>query len=175
MNEPRPLRRTKRKLLVLIATGVLSIGISTTDFLPKKLVWNASNSMPVGLYYIMNRSPLRNELVIVKLPDWAQLMASQRGYLPGNVPALKRVSALAEDRVCRFDKRVFVNGTLAAWARLSDGFTLKLPVWSGCVMLDESQVFLLADHPKSFDGRYSGVTKLVDVLGVAKPVWTRSE
>lgn len=175
MNERSHSQRSARLVVASIATGVFVIGISATDFLPKKLIWNASASVPTGLYTIKNRSPIHGDLVLVRLPEWVQLIADQRGYLPSNVPVLKRVSALVGDRVCRFDRTVFVNGKVQATVFLTDSFAFKLPIWRGCVTLDEAEVFLLADHPKSFDGRYFGVTKLADVLGVAESVWTSSE
>ena len=47
-----------------------------------------------------------------------------------------------------------------------------MPVWSGCRVLKDGEVFLLADHPKSFDGRYFGVTKTSRIIGVTRPLWT---
>ena len=175
MNERNQPQRSDRLVAVSMVTGVMLIGISTTDLLPKKLVWNASTSMPTGLYSVQKRSPMRGELVIAKLPDWARMIADQRAYLPSNVPALKRVSALAEDRVCRFDREILVNGTAVARALWADNFAVGLPVWGGCVTLEKGQVFLLADHPRSFDGRYFGVTKMADIFGVAKPLWVGSD
>ncbi|MEX0343341.1 MAG: S26 family signal peptidase [Rhizobiaceae bacterium] len=175
MNEQSITRQCACSSVVLTTFGVLLIGVSAANNLPKQLIWNASASLPTGLYVIQIRSPQRGELVVAKLPDWVRLVADQRGYLLGNVPALKRVAALAGDRVCRADRTILVNGKPVVWARKTDRYGRDLPVWSGCETLDEEQIFLLADHPKSFDGRYFGVTKLANVLGVASPVWTGSE
>ncbi len=157
------------------AIGVLLIGGSAFDNVPTKLVWNTSLSLPMGLYSVRNGVLSRGDLVLVRLPDWATLIADQYHYLPRNIPALKRISALAGDRVCRFGGMVVINGTASAKARLFDTLERRMPQWRGCVTLNVKQVFLLADHPKSFDGRYFGVTKLADVLGVAEPVWIGSE
>lgn len=175
MNERICLQRSTRFMTALMTIGVLLIGISTADFLPKKLIWNASASLPTGLYMIRYHVPRRGDLVLAKLPEWARLIADRRGYLPANVPALKRVVAISGDRVCRVDRTISVNAKPIAWVRKTDRFERNMQTWSGCVVLDESQVFLLADRPESFDGRYFGVTKLADVLGVARPVWTESE
>ncbi len=175
MNEHNHSQPSARLIVASMATGVLLIGISAYNNVPTKLVWNASPSLPIGLYSIRKGTPSRGDLVLVRLPDWAALIADQYRYLPRNIPALKRVSALAGDRVCRFGGTVIINGTASAKARLFDNLGRRMPQWCGCVTLEMKQVFLLADHPKSFDGRYFGVTKLVDVLGVAEPVWARSE
>lgn len=95
-------------------------------------------------------------LVLVRLPDWATLMADQYGYLPKNVLTLKRVSALNGDYVCRFGSMIIMKGR----ARVFDNLGRKMSQWRGCSTLNTSQVFLLADNPKSFDGRCIGVTRL---------------
>lgn len=129
-------------------------------------------SVPKGLYYITYEFPKRGDLVLVQLPDWAEYIASQRQYLPANVPAIKRVSALSGDCVCRFRRMIFVNGITKHTARLTDAAFRKMPSWRGCKTLTEDQVLLLSDHPNSFDGRYFGVTKTTDIIGLAHPIWT---
>ncbi len=175
MNERSHSRRSARLLVASMTTGVLLVGVSAFYNVPTKLVWNASRSLPMGLYSIRKDPPSRGDLILVRLPDWAALIADQYQYLPRNIPALKRISALAGDRVCRFGGMVVINGTASAKARLVDNVGRRMPRWSGCVTHNTGQVFLLTDHPKSFDGRYFGVTKLADVLGVAEPVWIGSE
>ena len=120
MNERNQPQRSDRLVAVSMVTGVMLIGISMTDLLPKKLVWNASTSMPTGLYSVQKRSPMRGELVIAKLPDWVRMIANQRGYLPSSVPALKRVSALQGDHVCRVHRTISINGRAVAWANWAD-------------------------------------------------------
>ncbi len=158
-------------LICLMVLGIFLIVVSGTEALPKKLIWNASSSVPTGLYVVEKRMSARDDIVLVNLPKWAQIIADQRGYLPSNVPALKRISALSGDTICRFGGTVFVNGMVKAKARLSDNFARNMPAWYGCRMLSKSQVFLLSDHPNSFDGRYFGVTEKASILGVAKPIW----
>ena len=171
MNDYLSARPKPYILLCLIGLGIFLIVVSGPEVFPKKLIWNASSSIPIGLYVVEKRMPARDDLVLVSLPKWARIVADQRGYLPSNIPALKRVSALLGDTVCRFGRAILVNGTEKAKARLSDNFARNMPVWYGCRILSEGQVFLLADHPSSFDGRYFGVTETADILGVAKPIW----
>jgi len=38
-------------------------------------------------------------------------------------------------------------------------------------MLKLDELFLLADHPNSFDGQYFGVIKASSVIGIAVPMW----
>lgn len=175
MTEPRSDQHSARKLICVSAIGVILIGISASGVLPKKLAWNASPSLPIGLYLVNNRPLKRSDLVLAQLPDWAQLVANQRGYLPRNIPALKRISALSGDRVCRFGGMVVINGRATVKARLFDNLRRRMPVWRGCRTLSSSQVFLLADHQNSFDGRYIGVTETTDIIGTARLIWKPQE
>lgn len=165
-------RITKRRIIGISALGAVLIGLSAFKFMPIKLVWNASISVPKGLYYITYEPPKRGDLVLVQLPEWAKIVASQRQYLSANVPAIKRVSALSGDCVCRFGRTVFVNGIAKNTARLTDAAFRKMPSWHRCLTLTEDQILLLSDHPNSFDGRYFGVTRTTDITGLAHPIWT---
>ena len=49
---------------------------------------------------------------------------------------------------------VTVNGVVAAEARDRDSRGAALPVWSGCRILGNDEIFLLNRHPDSLDGRY---------------------
>lgn len=172
MSEQKTLHASSRRILILMTLGTLLLGASVPSILPTKLVWNASPSVPTGLYVINNTAPSRGDLVFVQLPKWAQIIADQRRYLPSNVPALKRIFALSDDRVCRFGRSIFINNVEVATAHLTDKQLRKMPHWSGCRTLLDDEVFLLADHPNSFDGRYFGITKMSEIIGVAHPIWT---
>jgi len=157
---------------VVTAIGVALVAISTTKMMPKRFVWNASPSVPTGLYWISDGTPKRGDIVLVELPEPYRTIADQRGYLPKNLPALKRVRALSGDDVCRFGRTIFINGAAVSVAQLHDIHGLKLPEWSGCRTLKPDEVFLLTDHPKSFDGRYFGPIDRSAITGIAHPVWT---
>jgi len=158
---------------MLLGCGLLAA--SFIDFGPPKLVWNASESVVKGLYRITELPPKAGELVFVKLPEWAAFLASQRDYLPKNVPAIKRISGVSGDVVCRIGTNVFLNQNRVAIAKFRDGLGRKLPQWSGCTVLKSDELFLLADHPNSFDGRYFSIVKASSVIGIARPVWLVSE
>ena len=95
MNDYLSARPKPYILLCLMVLGIFLIIVSGPEVLPKKLIWNASSSIPIGLYIVEKRMPVRGDIVLVNLPKWVRIMADQRGYLPSNVPALKRVSALS--------------------------------------------------------------------------------
>lgn len=158
--------------LSMTALGVALVSVSAAQIVPKRIVWNASPSVPIGLYWITNGSPKHGDIVLVELPEPHRTIADQCGYLPKNLPALKRVRALSGDEVCRLGRSVSINRETVSVAQLHDIHGLKLPEWSGCRTLKPGEVFLLTDHPKSFDGRYFGPVDRSAITGIAHSVWT---
>src|SRR5262245_59668693 len=76
------------------------------------LSWNASPSVPIGLYLVIPAAPRVGDLVVVRLPPFMAAFASSRGYLPISVHLLKPVAGTAGDLVCRFRARVLVRRRL---------------------------------------------------------------
>jgi conjugative transfer signal peptidase TraF len=139
---------------------------------PLLIIWNASPSVPVGLYLIITKaSPRVGDLVALRLPPVIAAFAARRGYLPTSAYLLKPVAAVAGDLVCRFGERVLVRGVLAGIAEDADSDGNAMPTWQGCRVLQTGEVFVLADHPRSFDGRYFGPLDGASVAGRAAPLW----
>ena len=60
-----------------------------------KLIWNASASVPIGLYTVHPAGAFRvSELVVVTAADALASSLDEGHYLPKGVPMLKRVLAL---------------------------------------------------------------------------------
>lgn len=132
------------------------------------VVWNASPSVPIGLYSIVHRRPEVGELALVRLREDLAEIADRRGYLQRSALLLKPVAASAVDRVCRFGADVFIQSRLVARAMID---STPLPPWQGCRTLGSSELFLLAEHPASFDSRYFGPVHARHVIGTAIPLW----
>lgn len=135
------------------------------------LIWNASPSVPIGLYLVTRAAPRVGDLVVVGLPPFMAAFASSRGYLPLSVYLLKPVAGTAGDLVCRFGARVFVRRRLVALAARADSGGKPMPSWHGCRRLRSGEVFVLADHPASFDSRYFGPLDGSSMVGSAVLVW----
>ncbi len=157
------------------AVLIAALGVqSAVEFAPR-IVWNASASAPIGLYRIEKRPPKISDFVLVDADDNLQKLITERGYLPSEVPLLKRVAALADDEICREQERVFVNRIHVAEALIFDSAGRKMPSWSGCFLLESDEMFLLNAPEKSLDGRYSGATNASQIIGIATPVWVRTD
>ena len=155
----------------IIATGI--IAISAIDLPAPRFVWNASASAPIGLYWMTpNVAIARGDLVLAWAPDWARQLANQRGYLPLSVPLVKRVAAVAGDRVCEISGIVFVNGRLTGWSLEQDRKGRVLTAWRGCRALTRTEVFLLMEGVNdSFDSRYFGPVEMSRIVGRLVPIW----
>jgi len=173
-----PARRTPLvwKRHALLPLSALSIIPLIAVPLPKLLLWNASASVPEGLYVIdRTRRPTVGQLAVARLPDAARELAATRHYLPADVPLIKPVAARAGDTVCRQGLHVSINGLPTASALDRDRFGRPLPTWSGCKALGPSDVFLMNPAVRdSFDGRYFGPIDRRRIDGRALPVLTRT-
>ena len=135
------------------------------------MVWNASASLPIGLYRVQAGPVRRGDVVLVRLsPDIAQL-ARQRHYLVGAVYVIKVVAAIGGDDVCRLADLVLVRGVLAARALRRDSLGRSMPSWTGCRRLAAGEFLVLAPDTHSFDSRYFGVVSATQVVGRAVPFW----
>jgi conjugative transfer signal peptidase TraF len=157
---------------VALVAGIGLLLLSRVPTTTPWLVWNASTSVPLGLYAI-RPGPVRDgDLALVRLPPETLRLAWRRGYLNGTAFVLKPVAASAGARICRFGRDIRVNGRLVVIARAHDAQRRRLPVWRGCQTVTTGAVLLLADHPHSFDGRYFGVVPADLVIGSATALWT---
>jgi conjugative transfer signal peptidase TraF len=147
--------------------GILSLHPTRPSF-----IWNFSPSVPQGLYALTNAPWNRNDLVAVTPSGEAGALLAEYGVLAPSRVLLKRVAGIPDDVVCRTSTSVTINGAPIATALPTTAGGRDLPVWSGCTRLPAGRVFLLADHPSSFDGRYFGPTPAADILGVSRAVWT---
>ncbi len=167
-------RLLRRCFVAALALGAVALGLTILDPPRPRLLWNASASVPLGLYRVdVGAAPARGALVVIWLPEAARTLAAKRRYLPRNVPAIKRVAALAGARVCAAGDRLAVDGRLVAGRLAADRLGRPLPRWSGCRTLGAGELLLLNPaSPASFDGRYFGISRTSEVVGTANPLWT---
>lgn len=158
--------------LTVAALGLGAIGFAVLADLTPHIVWNGSQSVDLGLYRIEKGPAIRGDLVLTRIPEWAETLAWERHYYPQNIPLLKRIVAGEGDRICRIGATITVNGRSIVSAKAHDSIGHEMPIWSGCRVLGGNQILLINAHPGSFDGRYFGATDRSLVMGRAVPVWT---
>ncbi|MBK6705453.1 MAG: S26 family signal peptidase [Caulobacteraceae bacterium] len=133
----------------------LGIGFVAVSKVSDVVVYNASPSMPQGIYVRMQPPIVRHSIVTVRARDVALNYATARRFTDANDRFLKRVVALDGDVVCALGARVTINHTITLQRRTVETAGRALPTWSGCRRLN-GQVFLIGDTADSFDGRYWG-------------------
>lgn len=172
---------TPRLLFVCMGVGVAAL--CAPSIMPAGahdrvlVVYNPSDSVPRGWYRIDRMESAASlhigSIVLARLPAGVATFAAQRGYLPGGVPILKRIGALAPQSVCVREQLVRIDGAVVASVRTHDGAHRPLQAWPQCRALAGGELFLLGDaNPASFDSRYFGPISASAVLGVARPLWT---
>src|SRR3979411_432757 len=157
-----------------VATGLL---LSTVGGTTPHYIWNASNSVPIGLYHVQPATRLTvTELVAVRPPEPLATFLDLNGYLPIGVPMLKRVLALPGQTVCRKGLTISVDGIDIGEALSRDSRSRPLPAWQGCRVVGADELFLMNwQSEDSLDSRYFGLVPHSSVMGKALPMWTREE
>ena len=162
------------RLAILGAAAVVLLAAPAVYSPSPRLVWNASASAPIGLYWVWPGGAVsRGDMVIAWAPERWRMLAARRNYLPANVPLVKRVAAAPGNLVCASGPQVLIDGVPAATRLARDPSGRFLPWWQGCRRLSEHEYLLLMDAPGSFDGRYFGITTRRDLVGRARLLWRR--
>ena len=166
-----------RLATALLTVGAVALVSLTTGPATPIYVWNASNSVPIGLYRLQPAGRLVvTELVAIRPPEQLATFLHLNGYLPVGVPMLKRVVALPGQTVCRQGLRISVDAIEMGNAKARDGHGRPLPAWHGCRVVGAEELFLMNwQSEDSLDGRYFGFLPQSSVIGKALPVWTGEE
>lgn len=162
-----------RAAVVATMLGGVGLVAASASYAPR-YVWNASASVPVGLYRVEPISSIDvADLAVVVPPEPLASLLTDRSYLPKGVPMLKRVLALAGTTVCRQGDAIIAYGLIYGRAQERDVNGRWLPLWQGCRVVPPGQVFLMNwDAADSFDSRYFGPLPTSSIVGRAVPVWT---
>ena len=112
----------RRMTILAMLAGTALIAAPVWNRPAIRFIWNASASVPVGLYRIVPADRLDvTDLAVVMPPDDLAGFLDQRGYLPRGLPLLKRVLALSGTEVCRSGADITAYGMTYGQARQRDG------------------------------------------------------
>jgi len=161
----------------MIGMGVVSLIAPGLLQSHRILLWNASASVPVGLYLLETTgSRYVPELVAVLPPEPLARYLEAGNYLPRGVPMLKHVLALPGQTVCREGLVITIDKVAVGMARERDRRGRSLPVWQGCRVISQDALFLMnPQSADSLDGRYFGPLPRSAVTGRVHPVWTKEQ
>lgn len=164
----------RRWTLLIMLAGAALVAAPAWHRADIRFIWNASASVPVGLYRIVPADRINvTDLAVVMPPAELAAFLAERGYLPRGLPLIKRVLALGGTEVCRHGNTIIAYGMSYGQARDHDTRGHPLPVWQGCRTLGHGEAFFMNwDSPDSFDSRYVGPLPVSTIVGRAVPIWT---
>jgi len=168
---------TGRATTLLMMLGPSALALSTIAAKPaKRYIWNASASVPVGLYRLRPTGSLWvTELVAAQPSESLVTFLSECGYLPAGVPMLKCVMALPGDLLQRAAHHHRRQHRVPRGARARQP-SRPLPAWLRCRVIAEREVLL--NHwqsADSLDERYFAVLPTTAIVGRADPPWTNKD
>lgn len=155
----------------LFVTGL--VAVPATFFAQPLLIYNATDSLPHGLYFVVRKALYRRgELVVFPIPASVSELVRQRRWLPDGAFLIKPIAGKSGDRFDTKNGRCFVNGKAFGSVETVDRTGRKLPVYSVSRMLETDEVAVLNPACCSFDSRYFGTIRERDIIGAARPIWT---
>ena len=165
---------TRRGYVMATCLAVIGTTLASLVPVPPRLIWNASASVPIGFYTIAPADRIEvPDLVAVLPPEPIADFMVHRGYIARDVPLLKHVVGLPGQWVCRDGHAITVDAVPLGEARDRDSQGRELPMWQGCRIIVEGEVFLMnLDVSDSLDGRYFGPLPASTVIGRATPLFT---
>lgn len=161
------------RLSILVLTSVAAAAAIAAFALPAaqdRLLYNHTPSVPVGLYVRTDAPVARDAFVTVRAADVAPEAARARDFEGERDRFIKRVAAMAGDRVCAEGQTLTINDGAPIARRSHDSAGAALQRWTGCRTLMEDEVLLMGDAEQSFDGRYWGPIDRNLIEGVWRPL-----
>ena len=165
---------TSPLLLIVIVQSVFVANAALPQLKTKPpMILNETASMAKGVYVRLGEVADLKQGDIIAMPMNSaarNYLVEKLGYSKDTV-MIKRAAALSGDLICRQNSLVTINKRTIV-AALSDQQGNPLPAWHGCRTLSPNQVFLLGDHPASFDSRYFGPVSQGELAGIYRAAVT---
>ena len=163
--------------ITMTSLAVVFVGMTSLLHPVPKLIWNASASVPIGLFAVRPTGVHHvSDLVVVRPPEALAAFLETHGYLARGVPLLKHIAALPGQDVCRTGRTTTVDGVTMGHARDRDHLGRILPSWEGCQLVAHHEVFLMNwKSENSLDGRYFGPLPASTIIERADPLWTEED
>lgn len=165
------MNRRARLLAAAIVGCALTIAPAVMP-LTRRLIFNATASVPIGFYWLERRPPGVGELALVRPPPRLARWMAERHYLPLNVPLIKHIAATEGQVVCVQRDQVRIDGAVVAQVLRHDSLGRRLVPAPLCRRLAADEVFLLNPDGRSLDGRYFGPLSRGCLVGRLTPLWT---
>lgn len=147
------------------------------DVLPASIVYNRTNSIPLGLYLANKTKPFSLSNPGIACYNYsAQEWAKERKYLPENYIACKRIIGVAGDTVQYFENEIKVFSkkqnkeySFPVAKRDSKNRPLPQPEAGTSILIPEGYIYMSGDSPMSLDSRYLGLVPTSKIIYTVEP------
>ncbi|AOS84372.1 hypothetical protein BIU88_09665 [Chlorobaculum limnaeum] len=167
------LRAFRGLFFALFVTALFAIG--ATIFARLLIIYNATDSLPHGLYLVVRKPAYeRGELVVFPVPVAVRGLVRQRHWLPEGAFLIKPVAGKSGDLLSTKNGRCLVNGVDFGPVEKVDRTGQPLPVFSINRRLKNGEIAVVNPSPRSFDSRYFGPIREREIIGVAVLILTQT-
>lgn len=157
-----------RKLKILILFGTIFIFL--TIFLKIFITFNPTPSLKTGFYLITDIEEVKKgDTVTIKYPKSIKNVVIPSNFYYREVKGfMKNVEGVPGDLIETKDQKVYINGILKGNIATLDFKGRFLPQSNVNKILENDEYYLMGEAENSFDSRYWGTVKRVEVLKKAK-------
>jgi conjugative transfer signal peptidase TraF len=163
---------SRRHPVLTVLAGTAFIGAVMSFLMPPRwIVWNDSESLPIGFYMATDDPPAIGTLIEFQLPSGNSCRASIAST--GEWFLLKPIAAGPGDLVDTSGHVLRINGKSIAPIHRYDSTGQPLPRFPIHRVLQSDEFFVFSDRVwNSFDSRYFGPVHRRDIVLVRRPLWT---
>ena len=174
---------SRRSRLALVAVLLGAFGTSSyfvhTFRVPddyRFLYLNDTPSLPRGIYLrVPNLMNLSDGAYVVFTPnEITRKIGIERGWFKEDTYFLKKVGAVAGEpyRIDPVTHQFFANGKYVGQIQETDSEKRPIPGIQGDFIVPEGEFLPIGEHPKSFDGRYTGTVPIQNIRARVVPLFT---
>ncbi len=142
---------------------------------------NIEESMPLGVYWFVPGPVVQGNIVQSCLPKRIATYALQHHYLvrggscsDGLIPVIKVLAATSDDSINISAHAVTIDGHVWPMSSIrrvdSSGHRVDLHLPLGPYRCSQNSVFLMGEHPRSWDSRYWGCVPQTSIAGRWVPI-----
>lgn len=149
--------------------GLFILIILSVIYPHKMLVYNYTNSVPLGLYLILPIPVQKGDLIAFEPPYKAKELIRQRKYLRTDAYLIKHIAGVPGDQLCTCDDTLLVDGINYGTIARKDREGRELTPYHYCGKINDGFIVAIKGMKNSFDSRYYGPVPEENIIGKAVP------
>lgn len=159
----------RRRREVLLALGLVLVGLPLVWSLERRLCVTWSASLRSRLFYL--RTPAPADLRNLRRGDYIRFRRTYPWPAPTHM-LLKEVGCGPGDHLtATHEREYFCNGRYLGRALAADSQGRALPRFRYHGVVPEGALFAVGHHPRTWDSRYFGFVRIEEVSEIAYPLF----